>query len=49
MKGFSNFVRKHTGLCCVILAVLLVFSVIAGISLGPVNIPFRDVWRIIFN
>lgn len=22
MKGFSNFVRKHTGLCCVILAVL---------------------------
>lgn len=46
MKKLCGYIKKHTGISCVVLALLLVLTVVMGISLGPVNIGFTDVWRI---
>ena len=49
MKKFCKFVKNHTGLCSGILIVVLLCSVVLGVGLGPVRIPFTDVWKIIFH
>lgn len=49
MKNFCKFVKKHTGICSVILLIFLLISVVLGVGLGPVTIPFADVWKIIFH
>lgn len=49
MKNFCKFVKKHTGICAVILLIFLLISVVLGVGLGPVTIPFADVWKIIFH
>lgn len=49
MKNFCKFVKKHTGICSGILIVVLLCSVVLGVGLGPVRIPFTDVWKIIFH
>lgn len=46
MKRLCRAVKAHTLLSCIILAVLLVISIIFGVALGSVTIPFGDVWRI---
>ena len=45
-KGVSRAVRAHTPLCCLLLGVLLLASVVLGIAIGPVTIPFDQVWRV---
>mgnify|MGYP005798436037 CR=1 FL=1 len=43
-----RLIREHTFLSCMILAGLLLLSVIAAIGIGPVEIPFATVWRVMF-
>ncbi len=49
MKEFCCFVKNRTGFCCLLLTVLLVLSVVLGISIGPVSIRFTDVWRVMLH
>lgn len=49
LKKLSEQLRQHTVGCCAVLAVVLVLSVISGVSLGTAKIPFGTVWRIIFH
>lgn len=49
MQRFCNFIRTRTWLCCTLLCLILFFSVILGIGLGPVSIDFKTVWRIVFH
>ncbi|MBQ8692841.1 MAG: iron ABC transporter permease [Synergistaceae bacterium] len=43
-----KFMSKALKLIIVLLAVVLVLSITAGVSLGTVSIPFKKVWQIIF-
>ena len=45
MKRLCRAVRAHTGLACLALLAVLMLSVVLGISLGPVTIPFPEGWR----
>ena len=49
MKRFCRLVKDHTLLSSLVLAAALLASVIAGIGIGPVSIPFGDVWRVMFH
>ncbi len=49
LKKLSELLRNHTLSCCIVLTVLLVLTVITGISLGTAKIPFATVWKIIFH
>lgn len=49
MTRFCRAVRAHTLGCCGVLAVLLVLSVILGVGLGPVTIPFGQVWQVMLH
>lgn len=49
MKRGSNFIRDHVAAACLVLAAVLVLSIVAGISLGPVMIPFDQVWAVVFH
>ncbi len=49
MTKFCRMVRGHTLGCCGILAVLLVLSVVLGVGLGPVTIPFGQVWQVMLH
>ena len=49
MKRFCRLVKDHTLLSSLVLAAVLLASVIAGIGIGPVSIPFGDVWRVMFH
>lgn len=48
MKKFCNFVKTHMGLSCGILLILLILSIVVCIGIGPVGIPFKTVWRVMF-
>ena len=49
MKRLCRAVRAHTGLACLALLAVLMLSVVLGISLGPVTIPFPEVWRVMLH
>ena len=49
MKGICRAIKAHTLLACLVLAVLLVISIVLGVALGSVTIPFGDVWRIMLH
>ena len=49
MKRFAKFVRKHTLLCSLVLAALLVLSIVMSIGIGSVAIAFGDVWRVMLH
>ena len=40
-QGVSRAVRAHTPLCCLLLGVLLLASVVLGIAIGPENFGFH--------
>ncbi len=48
LLSLNNWPPKHPSLRLIILilSVLLLFSVILGVSLGPVSIPIEEVWKI---
>lgn len=48
MKKLSHCMKRHTGLTCICLSVILVLSLIACVGIGPVKIPFKTVWQVIF-
>ncbi len=37
------------GLTCMVLSVILVLTMILATGIGPVNIPFKTVWKIVWN
>ena len=49
MKRLCRAVRAHTGLAGLALLAVLMLSVVLGISLGPVTIPFPEVWRVMLH
>lgn len=49
MRAFCRAVKAHTPLCCLVLAAVLVFSIVVGITAGPVSIAFPDVWRVMLH
>lgn len=49
MKRICRAIRAHTLFSCLILTVLLVVSIVFGVALGSVTIPFGDVWRIMLQ
>ena len=49
MKGICRAIKAHTLLSCLILIALLVVSVVLGVALGSVTIPFGDVWRVMLH
>ena len=49
MKRFCRAVKAHTPLTCLVLAGILVVSIVFGVALGSVTIPFVDVWRIMLR
>ena len=49
MKRLCRAVRAHTGLAGLALLAGLMLSVVLGISLGPVTIPFPEVWRVMLH
>lgn len=48
MKKLCKFMRQHTAVSCLFLAVILLLSIVACIGIGPVEIPFGTVWKIMF-
>lgn len=44
----KTFVKEHTKIVNLILLIILLISIVLCISIGPVNIKFTDVWRVIF-
>ena len=49
MKGVCRAIKAHTLFSCMILVALLVVSVVLGVKLGSVTIPFGDVWRVMLH
>lgn len=49
MKQLCSAIKKHTRLSCAVLLAVLVLSIIAAIGIGPVSIPFTDVWRVMLH
>lgn len=48
MKKLSRFLKKHVAFSCMILCVTLLVSMVFCIGIGPVQIPFKTVWKIMF-
>lgn len=48
MKQLCRLIKRHTLFACLILLVLLLISVVLGIGIGPVSIPFGEVWEVMF-
>lgn len=44
----KNLLNKYTNIFLIILIAIIVVSTIIAIGLGPVSIPFSDVWNIVF-
>ena len=49
MGRLSQLVQRRTGWCCLVLTILLVFSLAASISIGAVSIPLSQVWRVLLH
>ncbi|MEG2420470.1 MAG: iron ABC transporter permease [Oscillospiraceae bacterium] len=49
MRGFSQFVKRRTVLCALVLLGLLLFSVVLAVGIGPVGIGFATVWRVMLH
>lgn len=45
----SRLARRHTPACCLALLALLLLSGVAAVGLGPVSIPFGQVWQVILH
>ena len=41
--------KDHVGISCMVLSVILVLTMILAIGIGPVSIPFKMVWKIVWN
>ena len=37
------------GITCMVLCVILILSLVLATGIGPVNIPFQTVWRVVWN
>ncbi len=48
-KKLSNYVAEHNKLTIAVLLLLLITSIIFAISLGAVNIPANEVYRVVLN
>ncbi|MDO5424215.1 MAG: iron ABC transporter permease [Eubacteriales bacterium] len=49
MKKICKLMKDHVGITCMVLAGLLILSIILGIGIGPVSIPFGTVWKVVLN
>lgn len=49
MKKLSAYAKENTTLCCIVLGVVLLLSMILCIGIGPVGIPFDTVWNVMFG
>lgn len=49
MKRICRAIKAHTILTCLILGAILLVSVVLGVALGSVTIPFVSVWRVLFH
>lgn len=41
--------KDHVGISCMVLSVILVLTMILATGIGPVSIPFKTVWKIVWN
>ena len=49
MKRICRAIRAHTLISCLILGLILILSIVLGVALGSVTIPFGQVWRIMLE
>lgn len=49
MKRLSVYIKNNTLICCIVLGVILILSVILCIGIGPVSISFDTVWNVMFG
>lgn len=49
MKRLCNWLRTHVFAACMGLAAILLVTVALAVSIGPVMIPFSEVWRVLFH
>ena len=49
MKQLCDLMKRHTPALCCLLAALLVLSLVGAIGLGPVSIPFPQVWQVVLG
>ena len=49
MKQLCDLMKRHTPALCCLLAALLVLSLVGGMGLGPVSIPFPQVWQVVLG
>ena len=49
MKQLCDLMKRHTPALCCLLAALLVLSLVGAMGLGPVSIPFPQVWQVVLG
>lgn len=45
----KNYIRENTKMFIVVLGIMLFFSIIVAVGMGPVSIPFSEVWNVIWS
>lgn len=49
MKQLCDLMKRHTPALCCLLAALLLLSLVGAMGLGPVSIPFPQVWQVVLG
>lgn len=49
MKRVSAYIKENTFICCIMLGIVLILSIILCIGIGPVGISFDTVWNAMFQ